>query len=137
MREAISTTIASCIGSWKGYTLSGDGKRLMIQTEKCELHFDKIVCMSLRPASHVEQLDIDKEFRQAVCYKLLENRVVPHPILAESYGITVEIGPAYLPLRLSGEAKQLRELKGFHIEGDYFAVTLICRDFTISEGIAT
>ena len=133
MREAMHTTITSCTGLWKSYNLSSDGKQLTIQTENCELYFKKIVCISLRPASDVEQLDTDKEIRQAIQYKLLENRATPRPILAESYGTTVEIGPAYLPLRVSGELKQLRELQGFHIEGDYFAVTLICREFTISE----
>lgn len=129
----MQSSISACIGLWRGYTLSSDGKELTIQTEIYKIKFNKIVCMSLRPASHVEQQDTDKEIRQAIHYKLLEYRTTPHSILAENYGTTIEIGPLYLPLRLSGDTKQLRGLEGYHIEGDYFAVTLICDEIIISK----
>ena len=123
--------IADSIGLWKTYCISLDGKEFEIITERLRVNFRGILCISFRPASEVEQLDEDKEIRSAVQYRLLDHCVPPHPIISEAYGMTVEIGQPYLPLRISADAKQLRQLHGFHIEGDYLALTVICRSYDL------
>ncbi len=120
--------ISSIIGTlWKGYKFSSDGKQFNFQTEQYTLQFEGIIAIALRPASIVEQEDPDKEVQVAVQYRVAEHLVAPRRILAESYGSTVEVGPPYLPLRLSGELSQLRKFKAFHISASPLDVTLVCR----------
>ena len=124
--------ISSIIGTlWKRYELSSDGKQFNFQTEQYILQFEGIIAIVLRPTSSVEQEDQDKEVQVAVEYRVVDHLVAPHPILAESYGSTVEIGPLYLPLRLSGQIALLRKFKAFHISAGLLDVTLVCRAWIV------
>jgi len=126
-------TIDDITGSWHKYVLSPTGKSLTIYTERGTFQFCDIRAINILPASDVEQGDPEKEIYQASAYTKLESHHRASQNSLESYGVTVEVGPPTLLLRLTSESRHLKNLLGFFIDGDYFSVTLICQQLIIEE----